>query len=203
MNAFEETRELMTQGDTVAVRTKDCFGMLLEIDADGVAKIQPSNGEAELPVPLGDPEDFELIQGRMGEYILRLLGTGREKAGYETITLRHEFSKDEMDAMAEEMDQTMARKQETERELESLQQAVKERKSTIEGYVSEVSLLASKRRERFEMQPTKCDLVKDYDKGVLEYRNPETGLVVKIRSLSNMELQTNMPFDRGRQEEAA
>lgn len=192
---WAEVAGLLDQGEPVQLRCEIATGSLVSIDGAGTVQVRGLDGELmPLPGVLGDQAAYELVQDQKGAYTLRDLGRGREPMGSCSETIRHYFTKPEMEDLAKEMD---AAHEEADKEgyrLAGLQARVKESKGLIEGHLQRAAEASQRRRQGWDMREYPCTVYKDYFKGVKEIVRDDNGAVLKEIPLAEPERQAALPL---------
>jgi hypothetical protein len=99
---------------------------------------------------------------------------------------KYTFSVTEKAEMSSEMAQKVARLERTEDELKTVKAQFK---SETEQLARDISTTAEKLNSGYEMRNIKCEVIRDYREGIVEYVRTDTGEIAKSRKMRDDERQ--------------
>lgn len=111
---------------------------------------------------------------------------GKEIRMISTEWLKYSFSEGEKADLAASMAQSVCELQEKEDQKKAV---MSDLKGQIDAVQAKINTLASKLNSGFEMRDMKCDAVPDYDKRVWEIFRPDTGELVRVKDMTEKDLQ--------------
>lgn len=110
---------------------------------------------------------------------------------------KYVFNDEEKAGIAEKM----AHMVEEAGDLEDQKKAVtKDFDGRIQAAKNTVSSCAQKLNSGYEMRDIQCEVRRDYERKVVEYIREDTGEIARSRSMSSVELQQELPFDKAANE---
>ncbi len=120
------------------------------------------------------------------------LQNNRTRTKEVTLECKHIFSQDELSALMMEM---VEANYEAERAEDEKKEVVAQYKARIETHESRRKSAGGKIRAGYELRPTACRQVVDYDKGTMTVYRLDTAEIVSERRLTPEESQITMSFE--------
>ena len=122
------------------------------------------------------------------------LQNNRTRTKEVTLECKHIFSQDELSALMMEMAEA---NYEAERAEDEKKEVVAQYKARIETHESRRKSAGGKIRAGYELRPTACRQVVDYDKGTVTIYRLDTNMIISERNLTPAESQITMSFEDG------
>ena len=112
-----------------------------------------------------------------------------EKVEYASEFCKYEFDEGELKELAENMAMKTQEMQTIEDEKKSAMASFKDR---LEGAQLELKSCAGKYKDGYEMRYIECEVVRDYDEGIIRFIRTDTGECARVKKMSNEERQMNI-----------
>lgn len=100
--------------------------------------------------------------------------------------IEHKFSSEEMAQIAKDITDHLGRKDELEERLKSIKA---DYKAQAEQLDAELRNLTRKHRSGYEMREVRCDIVRDVDRGIVQFVRQDTKEIVSERPMTSEERQ--------------
>lgn len=110
---------------------------------------------------------------------------------YDNVTLRHTFSEDERRELAIDMAEASVKKESLDEEFKVIKS---DYKGQIESEEAKIKMNARKLQNGFEMRSIKCEKEFKHDAREVFWYHPESGEVVKRRTMTQDEMQMEFNF---------
>ena len=102
---------------------------------------------------------------------------------------KHEFTREELDEIANALTAALIERQEVEGQLETSRTQLKAKITAIQA---QVDMLSSKHHAKYEMRSTECKIVQDYEASKITVTRVDTGEVIEERPITEKELQMSL-----------